>query len=119
MYFNFHFKSNPIQQRSLQAAQINMESFFCAMKMKLKKSWSQLANTISAFRGSLEWSAQGNPEYSICAGHLQYVLNAIMFFEILFQIYPTILSGTPYLKFHAEASDMPPPAAAASFLFHY
>ena len=50
---------------------------------------------------------------------LQYVLNAIMFFEILFQIYPTILSGTPYQKFHAEASDMPPPAAAASFLFHY
>ena len=75
--------------------------------------------SFSAFRGSLEWSAQGNPEYSICAGHLQYVLNAIMFFEILFQIYPTILSGTPYQKFHAEASDMPPPAAAASFLFHY
>ena len=89
------------------------------MEMKLKKSWSPLANMISAFGGSLEWSAQGNPEYSICAGHLQYVLNAIMFFEILFQIYPTILSGTPYQKFHAEASDMPPPAAAASFLFHY
>ena len=25
------------------------------------------ADTISAFRGSLEWSAQGNLEYLICA----------------------------------------------------
>ena len=67
----------------------------------------------------MEWSAQGNPEYSICAGDLQYVLNTIKFLAGLSQTYPTILSGTPYQKFHAEASDMPPPAAAASFLFHY
>ena len=89
------------------------------MEMKLPEAWSPLANTISVLGGSLEWSAQGNPEYSICAGHLPYVLNAIMFFEILSQTCLTILSGTPYQKFHAEASDMPPPVAAASFLFHY
>jgi len=69
MYFNFHFKSNPIQQRSLQAAQINMESFFCAMKMKLKKSWSQLANTISAFRGSSECPAQETLNIDLCSLH--------------------------------------------------
>ena len=47
---------------------------FCAMEMKLRKSWSPSANTISGFRGSLEWSAQGNVEYFICAAlrkHLQ------------------------------------------------
>ena len=33
------------------------------MEMKLPEAWSPLANTISAFRGSLEWSAQGNLEY--------------------------------------------------------
>ena len=37
---------------------------FCAMEMKLKKSWSPLANTISAFRGSSECPAQGNLKYS-------------------------------------------------------
>jgi len=60
---------NPIQQRSLQAAQINMESFFCAMKMKLKKSWSQLANTISAFRGSSECPAQETRNIDLCSLH--------------------------------------------------
>ena len=40
---------------------------FCAMEMKLKKSWSPLANMISAFGGSLECSAQGNLKYFTCA----------------------------------------------------
>ena len=45
------------------------------MEMKLKESWSPLAHTISAFRGSLEWSAQGNLEYLICASHPRQLLS--------------------------------------------
>ena len=41
------------------------------MEMKLKKSWSPLANMISAFGGSLEWFAQGNLEYFIGAGYAE------------------------------------------------
>ena len=33
------------------------------MEMKLRKSWNPLVHTISDFRGSLEWFAQGNLEY--------------------------------------------------------
>ena len=45
------------------------------MEMKLKKSWSPLANTISVLGGSLEWSAQGNLEYLICASHPRQLLS--------------------------------------------
>ena len=73
-----------------------MESFFLCNGNETQKIVSPTGGAIFDLRGSLEWSAQGNPEYSICAGHLQYVLNAIMFFEILFQIYPTIPQSDYY-----------------------
>ena len=47
----------------------DMESFFLCNGNETQKIASPTGGTIFDLRGSLEWSAQGNLEYLICANY--------------------------------------------------
>ena len=54
-----------------------MESFFLCNGNETQKIVSPTGGAIFDLRGSLEWFAQGNLEYLICAGNKQCEWNTI------------------------------------------
>ena len=55
----------------------DMESFFLCNGNETQKIVSPTGGAIFVLRGSLEWFAQGNLEYLICASNKQYEQNII------------------------------------------